>query len=201
MDLIKIGKFIASKRKEKGYTQLELATILNVSEKTISKWECGKGFPDTSLILPLCQQLNITANELLSGCTLTESEYKQTAENNLISLINEKTESKKKIIISCITGLVGTLVLFASMLLIKLVSLALSVKIAIATIGIVVFLLCLGVSCFTDKDAGYFECPHCKTRFKPSTKAYLMGAHTITRRQLKCPNCNKTSYCRHRLTK
>ena len=67
MDLSKTGKFIAERRKEKGLTQVKLAEKLNVSEKTISKWECGNGFPDTTLILPLCEILEISSNELLSA--------------------------------------------------------------------------------------------------------------------------------------
>ena len=64
MDQIKIGKFIAEIRKQKNMTQRQLADALSISDKTVSKWECGKGFADTSLILPLCQALDITSNEL-----------------------------------------------------------------------------------------------------------------------------------------
>ena len=81
MDLKQTGLFIREQRKAKKLTQVQLALKLNVSEKTISKWECGKGFPDTSLILPLCTELGISANELLSAKKLpTEKEYKETAE-------------------------------------------------------------------------------------------------------------------------
>ena len=67
MDQIIIGKFIASERKRKGYTQRQLADLLQISDKTISKWERGNGFPEVSLLLPLCRELDITVNELLSG--------------------------------------------------------------------------------------------------------------------------------------
>ena len=78
MDLSVTGKFISERRKEKGLTQVKLAEKLNVSEKTISKWECGKGFPDTTLILPLCEILENSANELLSAKLLpTDKEYRQ----------------------------------------------------------------------------------------------------------------------------
>ena len=84
MDLRISGKFIAEQRKAKGFTQIKLAEILHVSEKTISKWECGNGFPDTTLILPLCEALNISANELLSGKILAREEYREKAEQNLM---------------------------------------------------------------------------------------------------------------------
>ena len=63
MDQIKIGKFIAEERKAKKYTQRELADKLSISDKTISKWERGNGFPEVSLLLPLCNELEITVNE------------------------------------------------------------------------------------------------------------------------------------------
>ena len=54
MDQIKIGRFIADERKRKGYTQKQLSEKLEISDKTISKWERGNGFPEVSLLLPLC---------------------------------------------------------------------------------------------------------------------------------------------------
>ena len=54
--------------------------------------------------------------------------------------------------------------------------------------------------CILDNDAGYFECKHCKHRFKPTDIEYIMGPHTLTTRLLKCPNCNKKSMCKKRLT-
>ena len=96
MDLVKIGSFIKSRRKEKGLTQLQLSIELSVSEKTISKWECGNGFPDTTLMLPLCKVLDITANELLSGKLLNdEKEYRQGAENNITHLKKENERINK----------------------------------------------------------------------------------------------------------
>ena len=67
MDQIKIGRFIAARRRERGMTQRELAEALGLSNRTISKWECGDGLPDLSNILPLCELLGVTADELLRG--------------------------------------------------------------------------------------------------------------------------------------
>ena len=76
MDLKETGCFIQQLRKEKGLTQSALALKLGVSEKTISKWECGNGFPDTTLMLPLCSELGISANELLTAKKIeSEKEY------------------------------------------------------------------------------------------------------------------------------
>ena len=67
MDQITIGKFIAKKRKEKNLTQEQLAERLGVSNKTVSKWECGKCMPDYSVVESLCRELNITLAELMDG--------------------------------------------------------------------------------------------------------------------------------------
>ena len=67
MDQIKIGRFIAAARRAKGMTQRELAEVLGLSNRTISKWECGDGLPELANLLPLCELLDITADELLRG--------------------------------------------------------------------------------------------------------------------------------------
>ena len=67
MDQMKIGKFIASCRKEQGVTQAVLAEKLGISDRAISKWETGKSMPDSGIMLDLCELLKITVNELLSA--------------------------------------------------------------------------------------------------------------------------------------
>lgn len=96
MDQVKIGKFIAETRKKQGLTQKKLADSLGISDKTVSKWECGKGMPDYALMLPLCNTLEITVNELLSGKTLSSEDYHTKAEENFITLIQESSETQKK---------------------------------------------------------------------------------------------------------
>ena len=99
MDQKQTGKFIAEMRRERGLTQKELADRLRISDKTVSKWECGGGFPEVSLILPLCDELGVTANELLSGKRLTDTEYKKNAEENIVRLMEEKKDIKRKILL------------------------------------------------------------------------------------------------------
>lgn len=67
MNQLAIGKFIALKRKEKNLTQEQLAEQLNISNKTVSKWETGKCMPDYSVIKSLCEVLEITISELMDG--------------------------------------------------------------------------------------------------------------------------------------
>lgn len=89
MDQQKIGAFIANVRKKEGMSQKQLADIIGVTDKTISKWECGKSIPDLSKIEALCNALQINVNELLSGEHLSGDTYLRKAEENMINLIHE----------------------------------------------------------------------------------------------------------------
>lgn len=100
MEQEKIGKFIAKLRKDKNLTQQQLAEKIGVTDRAISKWETGRGMPDLSLLIPLCKELNISINELLSGEYLQEEIYKEKLEENIIKTIDyskkEIKENKKK---------------------------------------------------------------------------------------------------------
>ena len=99
MDQIKIGKFIANCRKENNLTQMQLAEKLNITDRAISKWENGKGMPDSSIMIDLCNELKISVNELLSGEKMEE--YNKKAEENLFELY-KSNEKKNKIINSVV---------------------------------------------------------------------------------------------------
>lgn len=90
MDQEKIGKFISQCRKEQKLTQEQLAEKLNITYKAVSKWETGKGMPDTSIMMDLCNILEISVNELLSGEKLNSDIEKDVADANLIKLKKEK---------------------------------------------------------------------------------------------------------------
>ncbi len=201
MDQIKIGKFIAEERKAKKYTQRELADKLGISDKTISKWERGNGFPEVSLLLPLCNELEITVNELLSGKRLQEVDYKKIAEENMVNLVKEAQESKKKIVMS---ALVACLVIIAAVPLFVMAG-AFDMDVWLRTvlmgIGIIIIIIGIAIACILDREAGAFECPECNERFVPDMKSYVMGPHTLTKRKLTCPKCGCTKYCKHVLTK
>lgn len=91
----KTGLFIATLRKEKRMTQKDLADQLNVTDKAVSKWECGYSLPDYSVMLKLCSILDVSVNELLSGERLSSTEYNKKAEENIMTLIHENHENKK----------------------------------------------------------------------------------------------------------
>ncbi len=101
MNQEKIGKFIASVRKEKNITQNELAEKLGVSDRTIGNWENGRNMPDVSLFKPLCENLDITLNDLLSGEKVVDNCYHERLEENIINAIdysNKKIEKNNNVI-------------------------------------------------------------------------------------------------------
>lgn len=201
MDQIKTGKFIADERKKKGYTQRQLAEQLGISDKTISKWERGNGFPEISLLLPLCNELDLSVNELLTGERISETEYREKAEENMVNLVKEAQESKKKIILS---GMVSALVIIAATPMFVVAGafpMEDWMRIALIAVGIVVIVIGIAIACILDRDAGAYECPECKTRFVPEMGAYVMGAHTLTSRKLVCPHCGAHRYCKKVLTR
>ena len=90
MNQVKIGKFIADCRKRKNLTQADLAEKLNITDRAISKWETGKGMPDSSIMLDLCKELEISVNELLSGEMIEMKDYNKKTEELLLEMA--KTE-------------------------------------------------------------------------------------------------------------
>ena len=97
MNQEKIGKFILDLRKEKNMTQNELADKLGITDRAISKWENGRGMPDLSLLMPLCEILGISINELLSGEKLNKQNYQEKLEENFINTIDYTDKKIRKI--------------------------------------------------------------------------------------------------------
>jgi len=100
MNQEKIGKFILELRKEKNMTQQELAEKLFITDRAISKWENGRGMPDLSLFKPLCKELGITINELISGERIDKKKYQEKSEENILNTIiytDKKIKKNKKI--------------------------------------------------------------------------------------------------------
>ncbi|MBE5828937.1 MAG: helix-turn-helix domain-containing protein [Butyrivibrio sp.] len=122
LDQKKTGSFICEMRKEKGVTQKQLADEIGVSDKAVSKWENGRGMPDTSLIPDLCRVLGININELLSGERLSEEAYSRKAEKNMVELIKDKEETKRDARRTLIGTIVGIVLLGAFLYLITLIS-------------------------------------------------------------------------------
>ena len=203
MDQVKIGKFISDERKAKGYTQKQLSELLEISDKTISKWECGNGFPEASLLLPLCNELEITVNELLTGERISQQNYKKKAEENMVNMIREKEENKQKILLTTIIGVISTITFVTLLLVVCFYTdvITLPIKIVLMIIALSVFGVGLYVAMWGDRKIGYFKCRNCNELFTPTFMQYTMGMHIASTRYLKCPHCKTRTWCRKVITK
>lgn len=95
MDVMKIGAFIKSQRTELNLTQKDLAEKIGCTDKAISRWETGKGMPDSSFLVPLADILGVTVNELLTGEKIPEETFTQKSDDNLVEAV-QKTETAVK---------------------------------------------------------------------------------------------------------
>lgn len=114
MDLIKIGTYIAGKRKALGMTQKQLAEQLGMSDKSVSKWERGICLPDVALYAELCQILGISINEFFAGEDITKEDLMQKSEENIIGVAKESKQKQKRLrSMLCLVLAVSVLVLSA----------------------------------------------------------------------------------------
>jgi len=201
MNQIKIGDFIAEKRKAKDMTQSDVAQKLCVTDRAVSKWECGKGMPDVSLMMPLCELLGITLNELLCGEAITEQDLAKQAENQVFDLLQERQANTKKAWLARVVVCVGLTVVFGVMLLAAYIRSSAWLITVLIIFGAVIFVVCVIVGLMLDYDAVNYECRNCRKRFVPSFKSYVWGSHTSTKKKLKCPHCQETTWCKRKLTK
>lgn len=114
MEQSKTGQFMKEIRMEKGLTQAALAEQLHVSDKTVSKWENGRSMPEPGLMLPLCEILEISVSELLTGQRITPNEYHEKTEEVMMNLVKETEKSKKNRHQGMIGGLVLLIILIIS---------------------------------------------------------------------------------------
>ena len=196
MDQTVTGKFIKEIRKERGLTQKELAEKTGVSEKAVSKWETGRGFPDTGLILPLAEALQVSVNELLSGQKLDDKNFAAKAEENFSVLLKDKVSAKTK---SAAAWLSFAAVLFSALILIVacagIAEIHVWVRVALIIAAFLSLFSFTVLVCVQGASNEIFECPLCGEKFSVSLFCYIAAPHTLVKRRLKCPRCGKNSWC------
>ena len=196
MDQIKIGKFIADCRKKEKLTQAKLADKLGITDRAVSKWETGKAMPDSSIMLELCEILNISVNDLLCGEVVASNNYNKELEKNLLDMIKEKEQRDKQLLtLEWVIGILSCLVLFIPLIIGSLVPIERGwMRIVIVLSG---FLPCIAGCCFAlkiEQVAGYYECKLCKHRYVPTFKAINLAMHIGRTRYMRCPECNRKSW-------
>ena len=202
MDQLKIGKFIAECRKKVGFTQLQLSEKLGITDKAISKWERGLAMPDTSIMLDLCGILGISVNELLSGEKIDMNQNNQANEQLLLDMAKELEKKTKTIwnamwtiMAVSIIGLIGGLAMVGFFV----------PEGPWMLVGILALCALFLIPCFyalkLEVSVGAYKCKNCGHEIVPTYSEALWAMHSGTTRCLKCPKCNKRTWCKKVLDK
>ena len=204
MDQIKIGKFIASLRKEQGLTQAALADKLGITDRAVSKWETGKCLPDASAMPELCDILKITVSELFAGERIDMENLRESNEKLLLELKVGEERANKKLLQIRITLIAISITVYMVMLIIA----AMLFKMGLIGFAIPLFVTAFvllfsltAIAILIERDAGYFECPECGERYVPTMKEFMLSPHMGTTHHLKCPKCGKKAWNKKVTTK
>ena len=195
MDQIKIGKFIAERRKSNNLTQMQLAERLNITDRAISKWENGKAMPDSSIMLDLCNELKISVNELLSGEVIEMNNYDEKLEQNLIDMVKQKEETDKKLLrLEIVIGYLASITFFILIFVASFVEMEKWVRVLLIALGAASFVFGMFNCLKIEQTAGYYECAKCHHKYVPTYSKVLWSMHINRTRYMKCPKCNKKSW-------
>ena len=202
MDQIKIGKFIAERRKNASLTQLQLAEKLGITDKAISKWERGLAMPDTSIMLELCDFLGISVNELLNGEIIDMENNDQKNEQLLLDIAKELEKKNKTIWTSMWAIMIVSMTALFAGILIAAFLIPEGVWQLVTILGIcVVFLIPCFYALKLEVSVGAYKCKNCGYEIVPTYKEAMMAMHRGTTRHLKCPKCNERTWCKKVLKK
>ena len=202
MDQIKIGRFIAECRKKAKLTQMQLAEKLNVTDRAVSKWETGKAMPDSSIMLELCDVLGISANELLSGEEISMENDRQKNEQLLLDMAKELERKNKTIWTSMWAIMIVSMTALITGLFIAAFLIPEGVWQLVTIIGIcIVFLIPCFYALKLEVSVGAYKCKNCGHEIIPTYSQALNAMHMGTTRYLKCPKCNKRTWCKKVLKK
>lgn len=202
MDQIRIGTFIAMCRKEKGLTQAQLAEKLNLTDRAISKWETGKGMPDSSVMLALCEILEISVNELLRGERIEMENYNKAAEEMLLEMKRESEKQHRAMLhFEIVLGVISIVAFLALLFVAEFFVELLPLQVGLIVTAFLLLLVGVGFGLRIEQTAGYYECACCGHRYIPSYRSVFFAMHMGRTRYMKCPKCGKRSWNKKVLTK
>ena len=202
MDLIKIGKFIAECRKKENLTQMQLAEKLNITDRAVSKWETGRSLPDSSIMLELCEVLKITVNDLLCGEKISMENSNQKNEQLLLEMAKEIEKKNKTIWNSMCTLMVISIIALFACIFVAAFLVPEGVWQLVMIVGACIIFL---IPCFyalkLEVRVGVYKCKECGCEIVPTYKEALNAPHMGFTRHLKCPKCNKRTWCKKVINK
>lgn len=195
MNLEKISKFIAKKRQENNFTQESLAEELDISNRSISKWERGICLPDAKNMAKLCKLFNISYNELLSGEEINQADYKKHSEELLEEFSKIETATNKKFFLyENVIGYMATITFLILCLIASYAEMSTWARVVLIILGLV--LVAVGVSfCIKiETEAGKYECKNCGHHYVPKYSSVYLAPHFGRTRRMTCPKCHKKSW-------
>ena len=202
MDQVKIGQFIAECRKKKDLTQAQLAERLGITDRAVSKWENGRSMPDSSIMLALCKELEISVNDLLCGEVVSMENYNKELENKLLEVVKEKEKADKNLLsLEIVVGVMCAAILLGLTAFASFLQLEEWLRVVLILIGLVPFLVCLPFLIKIEQTAGYYECKECGHKYIPTFKSVFWAAHMGRTRKMRCPNCHKKTWQKKRISK
>lgn len=196
MNEVKVGAFLSAKRKEKGWTQADLASRLHLSDRTISKWERGKGLPDVAILPDLAKELGITVDELICGES-SPIHRNIVGEEEALDILRSQQGLRKKMKWVLEFGIAGLLVDFGLLFFARIYpSLNDVTRFVLLGFALACMLFHIPVLCLVDIASSPFICSCCGKEFTPKIGTYVFGPHTWNRRFLCCPHCGRRSLCK-----
>ncbi|MBE6587405.1 MAG: helix-turn-helix transcriptional regulator [Ruminococcaceae bacterium] len=195
MDQIKIGRFISECRKKEKLTQVQLAEMLGITDKAVSKWERGVAMPDSSIMLRLCDILKINVNDLLCGEVVTMDNYNKELEKNLLEMVRQKEAADKRLLkLEIVMGVIAILPLVAAAIISCIVPMEEWKSALLVGLSLIPLLIATPFALKIEQKAGYYECKKCGHRHIPGYGSVFFAMHVNRTRYMRCPKCGKASW-------
>ena len=202
MDQIKIGRFIASCRKEQGMTQAALAEKLGISDRAVSKWETGRSMPDSGIMLELCDLLKINVNELLSGERIMAEFYDKQAEETLLAMRQELEQKNRQMLqMEYMFGIPATITALVMIFVVSFVEMPTWLRLVLLAFAWAMMFAIAFIAVGIEQKAGYYACQKCGHRYVPTYWQTNLAPHYLRTRYMTCPKCGKKSWQKKVLTK
>ncbi len=196
MDLKKIGRFIAENRKKAGYSQESLAEKLDISSRSISKWERGICLPETAKMPALCELFDITINDLFSGEIVDMKNTDKKLNSNLLAIAKEKEQKDRQLLtLEWVLGFIGLASFFALFLTsIPIVETNFPLATTMFIAGFLIMMIAFFFALKIEQVAGYYQCAKCGHKHVPTFKAVFLAMHMGRTRHLRCPKCGRKTW-------
>lgn len=195
MNQIKIGRFIAERRRAVSLTQAQLAEKLGITDRAVSKWENGRSLPDSSIMLELCEILKINVNELLSGEVIAVDNYKEELEKQLITMVKEKEKGDKRLLsLEMLIGVFSIIIGCGGVFVASFFEIEAWIRILLIAVGMILAFIGICYAVKIEQVAGYYKCENCGHSYVPEYNSVFMARHIGRSRKMICPNCHKKTW-------